>query len=314
MEPDPSRSSGGAAAYAILVAGAVMLSSNLVIGRFALETVAPWTLAFLRWSIAAAVLVLLAGGEMRRLAAELFAQRGQIVLLAVLGMVICGGGVYVALRHTTATNGTLIYAASPVLIVLMEFIFRGKRATLRQLAGIAIAILGIAIVVFRGDPGRILEVTFNVGDLGIAAAALSWAVYSVVLRRPGLQELPTLPLFAAIAVAAAFLLLPAALLEAALGGMLPTTRSDWTAILALALIPSVAAYSAYQYSVRHLGPTVTGIAMYLMPVSGVALAVLTLGEAFRGYHAAGLVTILAGVALATAPHLGTGGLRRLFRP
>ena len=50
-----------------------------------------------------------------------------ILLLALLGMWICGGGVYLALGHTTATNGALIYTTSPVIIIVLEAIFFRRR-------------------------------------------------------------------------------------------------------------------------------------------------------------------------------------------
>jgi drug/metabolite transporter (DMT)-like permease len=285
-----------------------MFSSNLVIARYGVESVAPWTLAFLRWSLAALVLTAIAWPELVRHRAALLAQARPIAALAVFGMVVCGGGVYVALTQTTAVNATLVYSSAPALIVALEFLFRGHRASLRQGVGIALAFLGVATVALEGDPTRILELRFNPGDLGIALAALSWAIYTVVLRRPGLTALPGRPLFAAIALAGAAMLLPFAAMEAALGGPLPA-GADWLTILALVLIPSLGAYSAYQYSVKALGPTNAGLALYLAPISGVLMAVVGLGEAFRAFHVAGLLLVVSGIGLATAPrHL----LRRLL--
>jgi drug/metabolite transporter (DMT)-like permease len=297
--------------YAVMVAGALMLSSNLVIGRYALDGVGPWTLALLRWAIAAAILWLLAWPRVKAHAAEIRAQATPIVALGFLGMVVCGGGVYAALAHTTATNGTLIYATSPVLIIVLELLFRGRSPTLRQATGVALAFGGVAVIAFSGDPSRVTELRLNPGDLGIAFGALSWAGYTVILRQPGIQSLPGLPLFAAIAAAGALMLLPFSLVEAALGGTLPSRLSDWLAVLTLAIVPSVAAFSAYQYATKKLGPTVAGLSIYLMPVFGVALAALVLGEAFHRFHAAGLLFVVAGLLLGTAPiHL----LRRMRPP
>jgi drug/metabolite transporter (DMT)-like permease len=72
-------------------------------------------------------------------------------------------------------------------------------------------------------------------------------------------------------------------------------------ILALAIIPSVLAYGIFQIGVRQVGPSVTGVFFYLIPVYGVLLAAIALGEAFRTFHAVGLVLVVAGVVLATDP-------------
>ena len=64
---------------------------------------------------------------------------------------------------------------------------------------------------------------------------------------------------------------------------------------------SIAAFLAYQNSVRMAGPAIAGIFMYLLPVYGVGLAVLLLGESFEQFHMIGILTIMSGVILATFP-------------
>jgi drug/metabolite transporter (DMT)-like permease len=90
----------------------LFFASNLIIGRLAIETVPPWTLAALRWSIASLILAPFAWSDVRDHAETIVARWKLIVLLGFLGMWICGGIVYVALQYTTATHGTLIYTAS----------------------------------------------------------------------------------------------------------------------------------------------------------------------------------------------------------
>ncbi len=66
-------------------------------------------------------------------------------------------------------------------------------------------------------------------------------------------------------------------------------------------MPSVLAYGIFQIGVQTVGATMTSVFMYLLPVYGVAIANITLGESFRAYHAVGLVLIVIGVALTTNP-------------
>jgi drug/metabolite transporter (DMT)-like permease len=63
----------------------------------------------------------------------------------------------------------------------------------------------------------------------------------------------------------------------------------------------VLAYGIYQLCIKEVGPSLTGIFLYLMPVYGVVLATLALGESFFAYHALGLVLVVGGVLLATDP-------------
>ncbi len=276
----------------------LFFSTNVVIGRAVTAEVAPWTLAFLRWSGALLILLPFAVPALRENRDALVAQGGLIATLAFLGMWICGGLVYTALETTTATNATLIYTSANVMILILEWLFRGRPIGPRELIGTALAFTGVAIVALGGE--GFAGVSMNSGDLFIGIAALSWAIYSVLLKRPGLSALPGLPLFAAIMLMGALMLLPMMLWEAWRGPALPRSPAGWLAVAGVALIPSVGAFSGYQYGIRRFGPGAMAMISYLATPYGILLAVVLLGETFAVHHAVGLALILPGVILATA--------------
>jgi drug/metabolite transporter (DMT)-like permease len=90
------------------------------------------------------------------------------------------------------------------------------------------------------------------------------------------------------------------LIEAAGGAAFPHNARGWLAVAAVALIPSVGAYSGYQLGVRRFGPATMAMSSYLWTPYGMLLAALFLGEAIHAYHMLGLALILPGVFLATA--------------
>lgn len=288
-------------AYGVLVAMPLFFSSNLIIGRAAIGHVEPFTLAFLRWSLAFLILLPFAWRGLvaeRRLIAENWET---LATLAILGMWICGALVYEALRYTTASNGTLIYTSSPVLIVLLEWLFRGRRIAWREALGILFALAGVVVIVVQGSFERLTALRFNGGDLIFAAAAVAWAVYSVMLKKDAFKRLPTAVLFAAIAGGGALVLMPFALYEIFEKGRFPTGGAEWASIFGVALVASVLAFSSFQYGVKVLGPSVTGVFMYLLPPYGVMMAVLFLGEKLEFFHLKGFVLVFVGIVLATAP-------------
>lgn len=279
----------------------LLFATNMAIGRSVIGEVAPWTLAFLRWSLAFGLALPFAAAGLWRARAQLLAQAPMIVLQGFLGMWICGGIVYVALGYTTATNATLIYAASNVLILLLEWAFRGRRIGWREMAGTVLAIAGVAVIALgsAGEANGDAAWRLNPGDLLIGVAALSWAGYSVLLKRPGLAALPSLPLFAAITLAGALLLLPMMLWEVASGPALPRTPTIWLAALGLAFMPSLGAFFGYQLGIRRFGPATMAMTSYLWTPYGLGLAVIFLGESLRPHHMLALLLILPGVVLAT---------------
>jgi len=211
-----------------------------------------------------------------------------------------------ALRETTATNGTLIYTIPPVIIVLIERLYRGRSFAWRESIGIALAILGVIIIVARGSLVALIGLQFNTGDLVFVLAAASWALYSVILKSKVFSSLGTLPLFALVACFGALVLAPFAAYELVEGFRqngqgLPQSASHWTMIAGIIFLSSLIAFSTFQHGVRILGASIAGIFLYLLPPFGVTFAWLFLGETIEPFHFAGIIAILAGVILATYP-------------
>ena len=287
--------------YVLLLAMPLFFVSNLVIGRAVTHAVEPATLAFWRWLLASLILLPFAWRGLAEHRARFIALWRELLALGVLGMLVCGALVYLSLRYTTASNAALIYTASAILIVMLEALFFRERLSPARIAGALIGFAGVAVIILHGELSRLLNLQFNIGDLGMAFCAAAWAIYSVLLKKPDLKALPTLPLFAAIAIAGTLAVAPFMLYEFFSVGALPHGREQWIAIVALALFPSVIAFGLFQLLVKFAGPSPTGMAMYLLPAYGVALAVVTLGEQLYAYHAIGLALVLAGITLATNP-------------
>lgn len=297
--------------YAVMLATPLFFSTNIIFGRFVADDTAPFVLAFVRWF--AVAMILMPFALVRRGAAvrAVLADHWRLLLtLGVLGMGISGGVVYLGLGMTTATNATLIYSTAPILIILLERAFRGRRIGWREAIGIMLGFAGVAAIVLRGDLTTLARLSFNPGDLLIAAASLSWAGYSILYRTEGLQRLDNMSLFALVATFGALINLPLAFADLIGGHGLPATRNAWLATGGIVVISSLMAFSGFQYGVRALGASIAGMFMYLMTPYGVLLAIVFLGERLEPFHIAGIVLVMAGVSIATLP---TSMFRRLRR-
>ena len=105
--------------YLALLFMPLFFSTNIIFGRAATASVEPWTLAFIRWTLAFLILLPFTWAGLKRHKKLLMSEWKTIGVLGILGMWICGALVYYALHHTTATNATLIYTSAPVLILLL---------------------------------------------------------------------------------------------------------------------------------------------------------------------------------------------------
>ncbi len=287
-------------AYALIFIAPALWSVNYLVGRSAVDTVAPHALAFGRWLIA---FLLLAAMSWREIAAHPIAiRRGwkQYLVLGALGMWICGAFVYIGARTTVATNISLIYSTSPVMIALISRYALEERMGARQLAGVALAFAGVLHIVLKGHWRDLAEVEFTVGDVWILLATLSWTAYSLLLKAWPSPFGPAARL-ALIMAGGLVVLAPLTLVEALY--FMPTQVS-WASfgyMLAVALFPGFGAYLAYSYMQRELGAARVGVVLYLGPIYAAATAWLVLGEPVRNYHWLGAALILPGIYLSTRP-------------
>lgn len=273
-------------------------ATNYIVARGAVDVVQPHALAFFRWLVALLLMLPLAWPALRTQWPAWRSEWRDFLVLGALGMWICGAFVYIGARTSSGTNMGLIYAISPVLIAAASARWFGDRLTGRQKTGLAIAIVGVLLIVLRGSPAALLASDFAAGDLWVLAGALSWTVYSLML-----QARPTvLDPFARLTVIVAggvLVLLPFTVGEALLYGAPTFDARTVGLVLAAALLPGFGAYQAYSFMQKELGPARTGLVLYLGPPYAAGLSWLLLGETPLWYHWAGTALLLPGIWLAT---------------
>ncbi|MCB2099888.1 MAG: DMT family transporter [Rhodobacterales bacterium] len=274
------------------------MSSNVIVGRFAADMVPPVALSFWRWTVAFLCLLPFTWRDIRARRVRVRERAGTIFLLALLGVTICGITPYVGLKVTTAINGGLLFGFSPILILVMSALVFREPVGGRQIAGVALAVAGVVVIVTAGEPARLLALHFNPGDLWVMGSVVGWAIYSVLLksRSPGLNSLTLLTLTAGAGVVEMAPIYAAEILS---GRTFAPTPDALLSIAIVGLVSSVLAFSSYTWALGVVGPAKAGPFVYLMPVYNTVFAVLVLSEALRGFHLVGIGLILPGVMLAT---------------
>ncbi len=315
MPPSPPTSSSAAFAsggvarrlfdrpYLLLTLTALFWSGNFVLGRAVHETVPPVGLAFWRWAGATLILLGPAWSHLRRDGPMLAASWPIVLVLSALGVAVFNTLVYIGLQTTGALNAVLMQSTMPVMIVALGFLAFRDRVTARQALGIALSLSGAVAIVARGDLAALAGLTLNRGDLWIALAVVSYAAYSVLLRRrPAVHPLS---LLVGTFLPGSLMILPLYLWESLSGRPVRLDAPSLLAIAYVAIFPSILAYFCFNRGVELVGANRAGLFFHLMPVFGSIMAVLFLGERFEPFHAAGIALILAGIVLAT--RRGSGG-------
>lgn len=272
-------------------------AGNAIVARGIAGEVPPIALAFWRWAVAAVVILPFAWRHLARDVPKMRAHWPIMLLLTTLGISVFNTFLYIAAHTTTAINIVMLQTAMPIVVVLATFAIFRETVTAVQAAGIAASFAGTLILIAHGDPAVLLGLDFKRGDLWMLAAVVCYAVYTALLRlRPPVHGFSFA--FASFALGAA-LLLPFYIAETILVGPLPVSAGSLTAIAYVAVFASVLAYIAFNRTVELLGANVAGLAVHLVPVFGVGLAVLLLGERLHAYHVAGIALIAFGLWLAT---------------
>jgi drug/metabolite transporter (DMT)-like permease len=292
------------AAYGMLALVMLLWAGNSIVGRAVRDDIPPFLLALLRWTGALLVIAPFAARHVLADRAAIGRNWPIILLLGLLGVAAFNAFLYSGLRYTTASNGLLLQAAIPALVLLVDFAIFRARAGLGTILGVALSTLGVVMIVFQGKLAALAQVVFNRGDALVLGGVVIWAFYTSLLRlRPALHATSFLAVTFAIGVLA---MLPLAATE-----WREIAAMDWTlrvigAVVYVALLPSVVAYALFNAAVATLGPASAGQAITLMPLFGALLAALILGEQLHGHHLVGMALILGGIVVSAIVRARSG--------
>ncbi len=282
-----------------IVLAVLLWAGNAVIGRIASDAnVPPIALNFWRWATAFLIMAPFA-------ARTLYTQRDLFKThwrhWTVFGIITVAGfnsAYYVGLQDTTVVQGTLISSALPIFVLVAARIFLAQPITGRQLAGVCLSLTGVAIIVARGDPAVLRDLTLNIGDVWMLVAVFLWAAQTILIRFvPKGMDLVAFQV--ACFVAGLTVLAPFYVYETVGGRPMPLT---WEAVLLVgyaSIMASVVGFTCWNLGVLRVGAKTAGYLGNLFPVFGATLGILLLGEPFQWFHALGGIVTLAGIVLAT---------------
>jgi drug/metabolite transporter (DMT)-like permease len=286
-------------AYILLVLTMLFWAGNSVTARGAAGLVPPFTLAWLRWTVAALLILPFAWPHMKRDMAIIRGHWPILVLLASLGTGSFVSVYYYGISKTTAINALIINSAVPILIPLAIFAFYRETLTRMQAAGILVSFVGVLAVLTKGDPALLATFQLNEGDLWILLSMMIWAVYTALLRKQ--PKMHWMSFGALSFIVASLVNLPLFLGELMSGLTVQPSLHSFLAIAYVSTFPSLVAQIFYIRGVELIGGTRAGVFMHLIPFFGGIMAILFLGEELHLFHLSGFALILCGVWLASRP-------------
>lgn len=290
------------ATIAYLLIATALWAGNAITGRLLVGSISPITLSAVRWGLAALILLPL-GWRVFMPSSALWQNKKRFLLLGLLGVGSYNVLLYLALQTSTAINVTLIGASMPIWMLFIGAVFYQVKPSFLQMIGAIVSLLGVGIVLTRGDLAALLSMEMVIGDLLIMLATILWAFYSWMLSRPGSSTERQWPWaeFLMAQVTIGFLWTGFFDGFEVVTGYAHLDLNWWTGslILFVAIGPSLIAYRCWGLGVNGAGPTLAAFFANFIPLFTALLSAAMLGEPPQLFHGLAFALIVAGIAISS---------------
>ena len=281
----------------MLVCATLFWAGNFTIGKFAyLESIPPFSLAFLRWCLVWIILFPFTYKEILKLKYKIKKDLSVFFILGFTSVCIFTSFTYNALNYTQIINASLFNTAIPVTIILVCFLLKIEKTNIFQISGLLISIIGILAIITRLDLNILLSLNFNKGDLFMIVAIIAWGIYSAYLRKRSF-EVSLLSLVHIVCTFGLIFLLPLFFLDIIQGKTIEISSNLFYILIYIAIFPSIGSYYCWAGAVAIIGANRAGIFLSLIPLFSTIMAMFFYNEQFQFFHLIGAILIILGLFL-----------------
>lgn len=276
------------------LAAASIWGGMYVVSKVVLEVVPPFTLLAIRLILGAITLGIVVAvrpktGFTKRQFLDSF-------LVGIVGYGISLGFQFVGTKLSTASNGSLVTSATPAFVLLFAPFLLGEKATKRGIIALAVSSLGVLAVI---DPRTAnFSSSLFLGNISLLGAALTWALYSVLVRRVSktgdLLVSSTVMLIGGIPSSMIF-----GYFELGKQGIGQITPVIMGGILFLGIISTAVAMFLWNFAFSQLPATVASLTFFAQPIVGTLLGWLFLREQITALFIIGGVLIAIGLLISS---------------
>ncbi|MGL4861109.1 MAG: DMT family transporter, partial [Enterobacteriaceae bacterium] len=267
-------------------------SGNTIVNKLAVGVIYPSEIGFFRWLFAGILLTPLLLVPVLKNRRAILPHWHKILILGTLGMAMYQSLAYYSATLTSATNMGILLSLMPLMALVLSLLLLGQSLTRGAIAGSLLSFIGVLLVVSSGDPYNLIHHGINWGDAMMLLATLSYALYSVLLKRWALR-IPPLQLLYLQTLVAILVLLPLYLLSPKMG----LSKDNMLLISYACLLASVLAPLLWMYGIRQIGPGRMSLFFNLVPIFTALIASAILHEQLGLYHIIGGALTLFGVLL-----------------
>lgn len=275
-----------------MAANQLLSSGTHLVAKGAIASIGPLPIALLRFAGASAALLLY---QRLRPSAVGVARQDvpRLLLLGFLVVPINQGFFLFGLSRSTPSHAALLYALTPLMVLLLARRLLGEKGWWSKLAGVVVAFTGVAIILL--ERGLKQEADVVLGDLMILLAVFGWSLYTVLSKKL-LQRYDAMTVTTWAIVSGTLFCVPAFFIPGAVPPLASIGPAVWGGIFYLSIGTSVIAYPLWLYALRHVEASKVAIATNIQPILTAILSWIIFHERFTPGFFVGAALILAGVA------------------
>lgn len=276
------------------LAAASIWGGMYVVSKVVLEIIPPFALVSIRLLLGALTLVIV-------LLIRGFPKIPRQQFLQVLGVGFVGYGISLSLQFlgtklSTAANGSLVTSATPAFVLVFAALLLRERITPLRLTALVLATLGVLAVI---DPRSAqLNPDLFLGNLALIGAAITWALYSVLVRK-ATQNLDVLSFSLIAFIGGLPVTVPVGAWELQTVGVGQITLGVIGGILFLGVISTALAMVLWNTAFAFLDASLASLTFFAQPVVGTLLGWLFLGERITPLFLLGGFLIGLGLVIST---------------
>lgn len=275
--------------------------SNFNAGASVVADASPYVVATERFILATIIIMIFMLLKDRNSIVALQKNWIAFIALGLLGITGFNLAFFIGLKTTSAINGALIMATSPITTALLAAMIDKHKITVVQTVGMLISLFGVVIVVSNGSIMNLISLNFSSGDLIIMLGNLAWATYTVGSRKyisnsTPLQTTAYTMLFGTIGI-----ILFTVYNNNLIVSLSNITMKNHLILIYMAVCGTVLAYLFWNFGIKEIGAANTAVFFNLVPVFTMILTLFT-GSVPNLLQISGALIVICGVILATGSY------------
>lgn len=261
--------------------------------KWSLANIGTFTLAFLRFFIAAYILLPFTAHKLQIKREHVLS----VILIAIFGITINISFFFLALPYTASINVPIIASSGPIVLLMFSSVFLHEKLRSKVIKGMLLSLLGVLIIIITPTSQSIINLSI-IGNVMLIISTISVVIQTIIAKKIAkFYDYKTIVFWQFLIGSVTFS--PFMLNEVRLYGFLPNLGLPGiVGILFGAFLSSAAAYLFYQYALTYLDAIEVGIFTYIDPIAAIVIAVPLLHEQITLTYLFGALLVFLGIYIA----------------